>query len=112
MPSEDWDKITVRYQDVYLNSRHEENAKGILSLIPRIKDNPAFADVVPSTSLTALCLEIPGKKAKVLIWCEKDGVEYSISLQDDLQTEEKWTKVSNKEVIPVLESYIQKISSE
>lgn len=112
MPSESWDEVITRYQEVYLHSRNADNAKGILNLIPRIRDNPTFVDVVPSTSLTALCLEILGKKGKVIIWWEKDREEYSVSVQDDSNSEEKWTKVNNEQIIPILQQHIQKISAE
>ncbi|MCL4249037.1 MAG: hypothetical protein KJ065_12900 [Anaerolineae bacterium] len=112
MPSEEWDEIIARYQEVYLNSRFAENAKGILKLIPRIVADPAFADVVPRTSLTALQLEIPGKKTRILVWSENDGSEYSISLQDNSTYDEQWTRVSDDQIVSVLREHIQRISAE
>ncbi len=110
MASEKWDKIIARYQEVYLHSRYEENARGILNLIPSIKDNPAFVDVIPTTSLTALCLEFPGKKTNILIWYESG--EYSISVQGNSAREEKWTKINDKNIIFALQKHIQEISGE
>jgi hypothetical protein len=109
MPSEKWDEIVTRYEEVYLHSRYEENAKGILNLLPRIKDDQIFVDVVLTTSLTALCLGVPGKKARALIWYE-NGV-YSVSVQGDSSNEEKWTEVSDENIVSVLQQHIREISS-
>jgi hypothetical protein len=109
MASEKWDKIVARYQEIYLHSRYEENARGILNLIPLMKDNPAFADVIPTTSLTALCLEFPSKKTNILIWYESG--EYSISVQGDSTLEQEWIKIGDENIIPVLQQHIQEISS-
>ncbi len=108
MASETWDEVITRYQEIYLRSRYADNAKGILNLIPRIKDNPVFAGVEPGASLTALCLKIPDHKVKIFFWCEKYGEEYSISIQDN--SEEKWTTINDAQIISVLEQNIREIS--
>ncbi len=83
MPIEEWNQITVRYQEEYLYSRYAENARGILDLIPRIKDDPLFAEVVPFTSLAALCLEVPDNKSRIVVWYENHSEEYTISIEND-----------------------------
>ena len=110
MPIKEWNEITARYQEEYIHSRYAENARGILNLIPRIKDDPIFADVVPFTSHTALCLEVPDNKFLVVVWCEKGSEEYTISIEKDGIVDEE-IKISDSKIVSTLQEYIRKISS-
>ncbi|MBL8152713.1 MAG: hypothetical protein JNM70_00905 [Anaerolineae bacterium] len=97
------------YQDVYIHSRYGEHARGILSLITRIRDDIVLADVVPGTSLAALFLEIPGKRKRVFVWCEIPDERYVVYLYHPDVGESGRVTVDNREIVQTIKNYVEKV---
>ena len=74
-----WDDILKVYREVYLGSRFDEHAKSMLDLVPRIRD--LFPDVIPMTSLSTLCLNLPSFSKHVCIWGQAIG-SYEVYIYD------------------------------
>lgn len=104
-----WDDVLTDYQEIYIHSRYSEHAKGMIQLIPRIREDANFADVLPGTSLSTLFLKVPNKETRVHIWCEEVGKTYRVYLyhHEDGSSDERI--VDDSEIIPVLISYVNKI---
>ncbi len=112
-----WDEIIAEYQEMFSKSpRTREHALEMLSLIPSIRNNPAFQTVIPITSHAKLFLEVPQKRTRIGVWYEK-GV-YTINLYDPSLSDAELThydsevtSVDADQVILVLESYLRKVST-
>ncbi len=110
MSFNDWDKVLADYQEVYIHSRYEEHAKGMLNLIPRIREDDAFMEVIPGTSHATLFLALPNKKTQVHVWCEQLASKYSVYLYNPEHRQSEMIMVNDGEIIPTLKSYIYKIN--
>jgi hypothetical protein len=69
-----WEAVIREYNDIYINTRFGEHAKGILNLIPVIREQVDLTNVIPSTSHATLVLQYPDTRVSVRIWCEGDDI--------------------------------------
>lgn len=112
MVHDTWETVISRYENVYIDTREPENARGILDLLFIIKDDSRFADLRPGSSHMALILRSSEDGSKIVIWCRKYEQEYRISLEDHWGNEKKVTVVNKEELISTLAQYVGSIRSE
>jgi len=107
----DWNKVLAEYQDVYLQSRYTEHARGIIALISRITADDAFDDVIPGTSLATLFLEVPNRRTQVHIWCEQPNLTYTVYLYHPESGSSEKQSIDDGEIVHRLKMYIEDIKS-
>lgn len=108
-----WDEIVKELTDHYLHapSPYDEHARGILGLIPRLRQEVALSDLIPITSHGTLVLEYPGIKTRINIWSEKAGEKFKIYLYDGNERGEieDELSVSSDQIIPAIRRYAEKL---
>lgn len=103
-----WDDLLKEYQEIYLPSRYAQHARRMIDLIPHLRRHPAFAEVIPFSSLATLCLKLPSSRIVVCLWGEDDGT-YQIYLNHHEAGTSDEKVVAASEVIATLQDYLRKI---
>jgi len=79
-----WDDIERGYREILtydgIRAIYLDHAAGMLDLLPEIRQNSAFGDVIPYTSHLMLYLELKAHRLRVRIWYEQG--KYEIVLYD------------------------------
>jgi porphobilinogen deaminase len=105
----DWDKILAAFESISISPRYEEHAREMISLIPHIRSETVFSDVVPIVSLGVLRLEIPDKRMLVSIWCNQIEESYTIFLEHHEHGLVRELEAKNTEIIAVLADFVNEI---
>jgi hypothetical protein len=106
-----WEKVIRMYEELPQDSsRYSEHVRGMLDLIPDIRNNPKLSDAMPGTSHTILILEISGVQSNIAIWCERINEVYRICIYDPVSNTESDVKLVDRgNVILLLERYVEKL---
>lgn len=59
-----------------------DHAKGILKLIPDLRERLPVDNLIPGTSHSTLFLKIPGIDTRVMVWCEGND-QYTAYYDDE-----------------------------
>ncbi|HUN08388.1 MAG TPA: hypothetical protein PLQ56_17410 [Aggregatilineales bacterium] len=105
----DWDKVLAAFESISISPRYEEHARGMISLIPHIRRETVFSDVVPIVSLGVLRLEIPDKRMLVSIWCNQIEESYTIFLEHHEHGLVRELEAKNTAIIAVLADFVNEI---
>ena len=89
-----WDEVIPAFDEIYqrsisesspnfgrqeVNRQYAEHARGILNLIPRLRNDPDLRHVTVGTSHYSLFIEVPNTRKWLFVWCELPGPKYTIS---------------------------------
>jgi hypothetical protein len=106
-----WNKIESRLRDYLdLGSSYGENIRGLLNLIPIIKNDPVIQRSTPGVSLVNLIIRIPEKIPVIYIWCERPDLIYTIYIYDENGSRD-YISINKDEVLKTLILYINKIQT-
>jgi hypothetical protein len=103
-----WDDVITSYETIYLKSNVSEHAKGILKLIPEIRDYFLHDGLIPGTTHSTLFLEIPNSITRILVWCEGDD-KYTIYYSHPEKGSYEYITVDFSDVIQTIRNYIDTI---
>ena len=109
-----WDHVVRMYREVCCHHEIDEqyivHAEAMLKLIPQIKAEPTFAQVVPFTSHITLCITLPEKRdAHLRIWYDLLD-QYRIQMCDSSAgiTFDQ-AQVGADDILPQLKIYLDRL---
>lgn len=110
----DYKDLYSFFENLTHDIRHKEiatNGRAIVKLLPRIRANKAFDDMILGAAHAALFIGYDKGKRVIQIWGETDNsYELSVFNGETLQSSDT-TLVDATDVIRVLEDYVAKLST-
>jgi hypothetical protein len=110
MTYDNWDEILKLCEEVYLHSRYAEHAQSMIALIPQIRADSNFEDIVAFTSHATLCLQFPGDKTEICIWSDRIGM-YEVYLYHPDDGDSHRVVVNATQIMLTLKNYLGKIKA-